>query len=83
MATINAIFNLSRSPISQSPASHSVRPSLKTSRVCFTSASEFSKGRNGAEKSRNASSRRAYDDKDWSTKASKPWKKMSKMARTS
>ncbi|KAL6198405.1 hypothetical protein ACLB2K_028194 [Fragaria x ananassa] len=71
MAASNVIFNLSRSPLPQSPASHSLSPSLKTSRVCFTSASEFSKqGRNAMEKSIDySSSGRAYAGKDWSTKA--------------
>ncbi|KAL6206607.1 hypothetical protein ACLB2K_023855 [Fragaria x ananassa] len=71
MAASNVIFNLSRSPLPQSPASHSLSPSLRTSRVCFTSASEFSKqGRNATEKSIDySSSRWAYAGKDWSTKA--------------
>ncbi|KAL6206608.1 PREDICTED: uncharacterized protein LOC101290738 [Fragaria vesca subsp. vesca] len=69
MAASNVIYNLSRSSFPQSPASHSLSPSLKTSRVCFTSSSNFSKVGNAAEKNRYLSSRRAYDDKDWSTKA--------------
>ncbi|KAM5588188.1 cytosolic-abundant heat soluble protein 68135 [Rosa sericea] len=69
MAASNVIFNLSRSSFPQSPASQSLSPSLKTSRVCFTSSSNFSKVGNAEEKSRNSSFRRAYDDKDWSTKA--------------
>ncbi|KAM5588189.1 hypothetical protein ABKV19_006566 [Rosa sericea] len=70
MAASNIIFNLSRSPLPQSPASHSLSPSLKTSRVCFTSASKICKGRNSAEKNEYySSSHRAYDGKDWSTKA--------------
>ncbi|KAL6198404.1 hypothetical protein ACLB2K_028193 [Fragaria x ananassa] len=71
MAASNVIYNLSRSSFPQSPASHSLSPSLKTSRVCFTSSSNFSKYQvgNAAEKNRYSSSRRTYDDKDWSTKA--------------
>ncbi|KAM5588186.1 late embryogenesis abundant protein 14 [Rosa sericea] len=63
----NLIFNLSKS-FPQSQVSLSLRPSLKISRVCFTSASKFSKGRNAAEENRDSNSHRAYADKDWRDK---------------
>ncbi|XP_050371308.1 desiccation-related protein PCC3-06-like [Argentina anserina] len=70
MAASNVIFNLSRSSFPQSQASRSPGHSVKTSNVClFTSSSNFSKVGNAGQKSRYSSSRRAYDDKDWSTKA--------------
>ncbi|PRQ28977.1 hypothetical protein RchiOBHm_Chr5g0008841 [Rosa chinensis] len=63
----NLIFNLSKS-FPQSQVSLSLRPSLKISRVCFTSASKFSEGRNAAEENRDSNSHRPYADKDWRDK---------------
>ncbi|KAI5331207.1 PREDICTED: late embryogenesis abundant [Prunus dulcis] len=66
----NVVFNLSRS-FPQASSSISLRySSRKVSRVCFTSASKFSEGRNAAEENRGDSrvDSRGSADKNWKNK---------------